>query len=468
MVVTGQVSLAGELQVSASPDLPAGPGTIFTIIDNQSQTPVAGIFNGLPEGAALSVDGWTFRITYQGGDPIEGGSKGNDVQLILVSNDYSYLRAQNDSYVTPMNQTLNVAASGVLANDSNPGTGSMAAVVDSQATNGTLNLNSDGSFTYIPNASFTGVDTFTYHETNGAMNSNTATVSIDVVAPPVATDSDFATPENQPLTVPSPGLLAGVIGSGNLPLIATIDSFPLNGTLSQNPDGSYTYTPNSGFIGSDSFTYHASDGTNNSNEATVTITVYGPPQAMDDSFSTVQNQQLTVAAPGLIGDVVYNGNQNLSVSLASQPANGSVSLNADGSFNYTPNAGFVGSDSFTYVATDGTFTSNVATVSISVQNETPSASNQFYSAWAGQTLSVSASSGLLTNASSPTNAPLTAVVASQPSSGSLSVNADGSFTYTPAAGFTGMVTFTYYVTDGTNNSNIATVTLDIQAQFGGG
>jgi hypothetical protein len=63
---------------------------------------------------------------------------------------------------------------------------------------------------------------------------------------------------------------------------------------------------------------------------------------------------------------------------------------------------------------------------------------------------------------------LTPVVASQPSSGTLTVNADGSFNFTPAAGFTGIVTFTYYVTDGTNNSNIATVTLDIQSQSDNG
>ncbi|HLW65289.1 MAG TPA: Ig-like domain-containing protein, partial [Gemmataceae bacterium] len=68
----------------------------------------------------------------------------------------------------------------------------------------------------------------------------------------------------------------------------------------------------------------------------------------------------------------------------------------------------------------------------------------------------------------PTNAPLTAILVSQPSSGTLTLNADGSFTYTPDAGFTGTVTFTYYATDGTNDSNIATVTLDIESHFGGG
>jgi hypothetical protein len=450
------------------------------VLGNDTSTsgnPITAVLNSQPANGIVTLNAngsfvYTPNPNFTGIDSFtyhdNDGINNSNVATVYIDVIYVPPTVNDGSYGTGMNQTLTVGAPGVLAGAIDPSGLPLTAVLQSLPSDGTLTLNPDGSFSYTPNAGFTGTDSFTFGATDGIGSSNTATVWIDVFGPPEATDESFYTPQGQSLTFTSAGILAGAFSPSNAPLSIVIDTLPTNGTWSQNPDGSYTYVPNSGFTGNDSFTYYVNDGFNNSNEATGVITVYGAPQAMDDSFSTAQNQQLTVAAPGLLDDVGYSGNQSLSVSLASQATHGSVALNADGSFRYTPNAGFIGTDSFTYVATDGTFTSNVATVSISVQNVTPTASNQYYSAWAGQTLSVSASSGLLTNASSPTNARLTAVVVSQPNSGTLTVNADGSFTYTPAAGFTGTVTFTYYVTDGTKNSNIATVTLDIQAQFGGG
>jgi len=92
--------------------------------------------------------------------------------------------AAGDSY--PTSGPLAIAAPGVLANDSDPDGDAITAVLDLTTTNGTLVLNPDGSFTYTPNGGFVGTDTFTYHATDGALNSNVVTVQI-VVAPLIPT-----------------------------------------------------------------------------------------------------------------------------------------------------------------------------------------------------------------------------------------------------------------------------------------
>jgi hypothetical protein len=156
----------------------------------------------------------------------------------------------------------------------------------------------------------------------------------------------------------------------------------------------------------------------------------------------------------------------LTASLASNPSNGTLVLNADGSFTYTPNAGFSGSDSFTYRANDGQDNSNVATVTLNVVatgpvNNPPTASGNAYDGYEGMPLSVSAASSVLANDTDADQDPLTAVLASAPFHGIVALNTNGSFTYTPNAGFSGTDSFTYRANDGQDNSSPATVTLNV-------
>ena len=104
--------------------------------------------------------------------------------------------ANNDSYATAENQELDVtAANGVLANDSTPDGNTLTAVLDANPANGSVTLNPDGSFSYMPNDGFFGTDTFTYYDVNGLADSNVATVSITVYAMPVATDDYYVAAE---------------------------------------------------------------------------------------------------------------------------------------------------------------------------------------------------------------------------------------------------------------------------------
>jgi VCBS repeat-containing protein len=99
----------------------------------------------------------------------------------------------------------------------------------------------------------------------------------------------------------------------------------------------------------------------------ITVTaVNDAPVAAGDAFSTAEDTVLTVAAPGVLGNDADPDGDPLTAVLVTGPSHGSLALNANGSFSYTPAADFTGSDSFSYRASDGTLTSNVATVAITV------------------------------------------------------------------------------------------------------
>jgi VCBS repeat-containing protein len=289
--------------------------------------------------------------------------------------------AAGDTYSTAEDTTLTVAASaGVLDNDSDPDGDPLTAVLESGPSHGNLTLNANGGFTYTPTADFNGSDSFTYHASDGTLQSNTVTVTITVTAvndAPAAADDAYSTDEDTTLTVAAP---AGVLGNdsdpdGN-PLTATLVTGPAHGTLTLNPNGSFTYTPAANSNDTVTFTYRASDGSALSNPATVTIsvtTVNDAPTAADDAYSTAEDTARTVAAPGVLGNDSDPDGDPLSAVLGSGPSHGSLALNANGSFTYTPATDFNGSDSFTYRASDGTLTSGLATVTITVNavNDAP-------------------------------------------------------------------------------------------------
>ncbi|HEX9696363.1 MAG TPA: cadherin-like domain-containing protein, partial [Actinomycetota bacterium] len=202
--------------------------------------------------------------------------------------------------------------------------------------------------------------------------------------PPVASDDAYATDEDVALNVPAPGVLANDTDPDGDPLTAAVVSGPANGTLTLNADGSFTYTPAANFNGSDSFTYVANDGTEDSNVATVSLTVNAvndAPVAVADAYATDEDVALNVPAPGVLANDSDAEGDSLTAALVSGPANGTLTLNADGSFSYAPAVNFNGPDSFTYKANDGTADSNVATVSLTVNavNDAPVAAADSYS-----------------------------------------------------------------------------------------
>jgi VCBS repeat-containing protein len=267
------------------------------------------------------------------------------------------------------------------------------------------------------------------------------------------------------LVVSAPGVIDCYDGLGLTAALAT-DADP--GDVSLNSNGSFTYSISGSPPSSDTFEYTLSDGTNTSLPTTATLTLTNPPPtAVNDSsysfYGHTSNGLIADAyAPstGVLANDTDPTNDSLTATKVSDVSHGMLTLNSNGTFSYTPTVGYVGTDSFTYTASDGHSSSNTATVTITVQGTAPSAANDgtYYvtTSMMGGSYSLS-SPGVLSNDSDSDGQTLAAKNASTPTHGSVTLNANGSFSYLSPMGFTGSATFTYQAYDGWLYSSTATV-----------
>ena len=405
-----------------------------------------------------------FRSTDLPQDAVVDQSDPRDLELVAGGN--AAPQAADDAYATEEDTALIVAAPGVLGNDTDGDQDPLSVVLISGPENGVLTLNADGSFTYVPDADFFGADVFTYRANDGELDSGVASVFLTVGAvndAPVANPDSFLVDEDNTLTITAPGILGNDTDVEGAALSAILVSTTVNGTLTSNADGSFTYTPNSDFNGIDTFTYRANDGATDSDVVTVTLTVNAvndAPVAGADDFVVDEDGALAVFAEDLLANDTDVDGDALAATLVSGPTNGTLTFNADGSLTYLPNANFSGTDSFTYRASDGVAESAETTVTIRVEavQDAPVAADDSFEVDGALTV---AAPGVLGNDADVDSAALTAALVTSTSNGVLSLNADGSFTYTPNAGFRGIDSFTYRASDGGLDSNLATVFLAV-------
>ena len=228
---------------------------------------------------------------------------------------------------------------------------------------GALTFGANGTFTYTPNAGFNGTDSFTYEVTDGNGGSATATVNITVNSindDPVAANDAFSTDEDTAYsaTLGLDDLLQNDSDlDGDTLTVTTVPvNGPSDGSLVLRPDGTFTYTPDADFFGTDSFTYEVTDGNGGTAEATVNIMVdpvNDAPVANDDNFTVDEDDALTLPLDVLlINDTDVDGD-SLAIGNVIAPASGTLTFGANGTFTYTPDPDFNGTDSFTYEVTDG-------------------------------------------------------------------------------------------------------------------
>lgn len=369
-----------------------------------------------------------------------------------------------DAYGAVAGTTLTVSAAGVLGNDTDPDGDPIVAVLVGNVASGSLALASDGSFTYTPNAGFTGSDGFTYQASDGSLSSATTAVTLTVTnVAPTTTADGYAASKNVLLSVSA---ASGVLSNDTDPdsasgqgLTAVLGTGPAAGTLNLAANGSFTYDPPTGATGPYTFTYRVFDGVVTSALETVTITVSNDaPVAGDDGYSTHMGIPV-IAPPATLltdDDTDINGD-TLTVALVTPPSNGGLLIGTDGSFTYTPTLLWVGTDTFTYRVNDGTTWSAPATVTIGVSNGQPTALDDA----ASGSHDAPISGDVLANDLDPDGDPLTAVLVTDVASGGLALASDGTWTYTPAAGFVGPDSFAYRASDGASVSTVATVSIDV-------
>jgi hypothetical protein len=324
-------------------------------------------------------------------------------------------------------------------------------IITAQPTHGVLS-GSYPSFTYTPAANYFGADSFAFKVNDTHVDSNTATINLTVNSVndvPVADNKIINTPLNTSVAV----LLTGS-DVENSPLTFTVTGSPAHGSLT-GTSPNLIYTPNTGYVGSDSFTYTASDSQAVSPPATVTINITSgnqPPVANDQSVTTDEDTQKAITLSASDPEA-----QPLTYTVLSQPTHGTLSGSAP-AVTYHPNANFNGSDSFTFKASDGQIDSNIATVSITVNslNDAPVANS-----FAIQT-AVNTPVSISLTGSDVENAPLTFSVVTNPQHGTLS-GTPPSLIYTPENGYSGVDSLTYRANDGTVNSELATVTITVSS-----
>jgi VCBS repeat-containing protein len=325
-----------------------------------------------------------------------------------------------------------------------------------------------------PAANQNGTATITITVNDGTANTNTTfTLTVNAVNDaPVAVNDSYSTPKNTALAIAAPGVLSNDTDVDSTILTAALVTGPTHAaSFTLNPDGSFSYTPASNYFGADSFTYRTNDGITNSNTATVSLNVTNTntaPVAVNDSYSTNEDTMLTIAAAGVLSnDTDVDGN-TLTAIVAVGPTHGTLVLNANGSFTYTPAANYYGPDSFTYNANDGTINSaSPATVSLTVNpvNDAPTITSI-----ANQTINEDASTSALSFTIGDVETAATSLTVSGNSSNTTLVptanivfggsGASRTVTVTPAAGQSGSANITITVNDGTNSTS-TTFTLTV-------
>jgi VCBS repeat-containing protein len=367
--------------------------------------------------------------------------------------------AVDDAVTTAEDTPVTIAA---LANDVDATQPGYVPVIVSGAQHGSVTVNADGTFTYTPDANYFGADSFSYGLGDGSQQSNSVTVSINVTPvndAPIVQDSSAQTAEDTPLTL---SLLTNAVDVDGDSLTLTFSSSgrnaPAHGRLTPNPDGSLSYTPDADYFGQDSFSYEISDG-QTSTYATVQLTitpVNDAPTLTDVSLTLSEDSSASLNLLAGARDVEGN---SLTPRIIRATSHGQLSLSADGRYAYTSDADYFGADSFSYTVNDGALDSNVATVTINVTpvNDAPIAGDISITTAEDTAATIGLVATDVDNAAAELN--FTIVVG--PQHGTVTLNANGSATFLPAANYFGADSFTYKVNDGSLDSAVATVTINV-------
>ncbi|MFC7232787.1 Ig-like domain-containing protein [Saliphagus sp. GCM10025308] len=412
---------------------------VYTVTDGGSSTTVAAgesstVTLKFAPTATGSADATLELLTDDPDEPsVSVALSGNGT---ITNPNHAPIAAAN-YYTTIEGQNLTVDAPGVLANDYDPDGDSLIASNYGDPSNGTASMVVNGKVTYTPDPGFTGTDSFTYivQDDHGEYSSS-GTITVEVLPDPnrapVAVSDSYSIVAGGNLTVDSPGVLANDYDPDGDSFIASNYGSPSHGNVSMVVNGKVTYVPDPGFIGTDSFTYIVRDEHGEySSSGTITVEVLPDPNrapvVVDDRYSIVVGENLTVDAPGVLANDYDPDGDSLIASNYGDPSNGTASMVVNGKVTYTPDPGFTGTDSFTYIVRDehGEYSSSgTITVEVVATNRAPTAVNDHYATLRGQNVTVDAP-GVLANDYDPDNDSLIASNFGSPSNGTASMVVNG-------------------------------------------
>ena len=415
-------------------------GTLGSVSTNQIIYTPTQDFNG------------TDTFTYKANDGTDDSNKATVTITVAAVNDAPVTTDQSAS--TDEDTAVDVTLTATDVENDN-----LTFTIVSDASNGTTSL-SGTTVTYTPTANYNGTDTFTFTANDGTDDSNTSTVTITVVAVDDIPVVDAQTLNTNEDTAVSVTLTATDVEGDTIEF--AIDTAPSNGTLNPNTaswfDGQFDYTPNQDFNGTDTILVKAKANGNQSVSVNITINIAAVNDAPTTSAVSASTNEDTSTTITLSGTDVEG--DTITYSIVSDASNGTTSLSG-ATVTYTPTANYNGTDTFTFKANDGTVDSNTSTVTITVAsvNDAPVAND------VSSTIDENRFARMATltlDATDVEGDALTYSLVSDPSNGTVSVSGS-TLTYNANQDWNGTETFTYKASDGTDDSNTATITITVNA-----
>ncbi|CAN5755606.1 hypothetical protein BH10CHL1_BH10CHL1_15410 [soil metagenome] len=453
-IIAGQSTQANSVQTNillSASDADSADSLTYTIVSNPSHGALSGAPPNVvytPDNDYVGADNFTFKVN-------DGQADSNiatiNITVKSLTNTPPIADSQNIATQrnTPKNITL--SASDAESNSlsytllSNPNHGALSGLAP--------------NLIYTPIHDYTGEDSFTFQVNDGQADSNIATIHITISAfntIPVANSQDAVTLKNTPLT-----LILTTSDDDNDPLTYIVNQ-PMSGTISGTAPN-VIYTPNTDFIGNDSFTFRVNDGQVDSNLATINILV--KPNVPTTNKAPIANDQNVTVARNTTRNITLTASDAeddlLTYQVISAPSHGDLS-GAAPNLTYTPQPGFTGNDSFTFLANDTQNNSNLATIAIQVISTAvaPVANQQ------NVTVPKNSTRTIILMASDDNGDILTYSVLSNPTHGQLSGIAPN-LIYTPMPDYIGLDSFTFKANDGQADSNTATVSINVTAELTG-
>ena len=352
----------------------------------------------------------------------------------------------------------------VLENDTDANNDALTVTAAVSTAGGAVTINADGTLNYLPPANFTGEDTITYTISDGNEGTSTATVTVTVASvndAPVATNSSVETLEDT--SIIQLDVLANVTDiDGDALTLVSVES-EAGGTITVNEGGTINYAPAENYFGSDTLTYVATDPAGASVTGSISIDIIAVNDApvvvgetiVTDEDSAVNNIVVLTNDSDIEGDA-------LSVTDANSVNGGAVTINEDGTLNYTPPANFNGTDTIEYTVTDAGGAASVGAVLVTVNSvdDQPIASTLDTATDKGVAIEGDLSQQVESGDGSMTYA---LTVGAEPQHGVVTLNEDGTFVYTPDADFSGRERFGYTVTDEDGDQSSSVVTISVVA-----
>jgi len=445
-------SVIGNLTVTD----PDNSSFTFIILQNPQKGLISlennnsGSFTYTPDNYENGLDYFTYKVN--------DGSIDSDPKTITIT--ISSVNNAPDSYSSNIYLLEDNNYTGTLK-AFDPDNSNLSYIIVSNPQKGIITINniSQGNFSYTPDKDLNGIDSFSFKVNDGQLDSNISICSISIT--PV-NDMPVAVSENLYVNEDTPKescLSASDIDSSNLEF-SIVDN-PSNGIITIiNSSCNYIYTPNENITGTDTFSFIAFDGEQNSLEAQISIIIQeqnDAPTAMDIIQYTFEDTQINGT---LIASDIDNTSISFSIFENGQKGNAQITDINKGEFIYIPDLNETGVDTFTYRANDGNLFSEPATVTISITNvnDAPTAFND------NLTISENSSYTGFLNASDIDSISLTYIITASPEKGTVTLlnNLTGEFIYKPDNYETGSDLFSFIVSDGSLDSNIAEITFEIE------